>query len=108
MKIFYGTDSNFSDVTIKAFTNCFKNGVLNIPAGDCNRAVYFGDPSFGILKHIKIINDNKTDIYNHNVNISISINYDDYVNIMKSILSPPQIEIENKKSKINVRVKIPK
>ena len=65
MRILYGVEGNYKDVTDIA-----KNGdFLHIPSGDLNRSSLLGgDPLPGILKHIKI-NDT---IYDHDQSLNVN------------------------------------
>lgn len=95
MKILYGNNDTYVDVTKNALINCLKSSVQNsqvnsenkgqsfnivIPAGDGNRARFFGDPLVGTLKNVKIIiegNDHTEEkIYPHDqeINIKLDIN----------------------------------
>jgi len=69
LRIEYGTDILKVDVTEKALQN--KDKIINIPVGDNERAKIFGDPVYGSLKRIYLVNDNH--IY--------TIQDTDYVNI---------------------------
>lgn len=61
MKVFYGTETKYVDVTYICHKKLVKNNILTIPKSEYERAKIFGDPIYGVLKHIKI--DNK--IYTH-------------------------------------------
>jgi len=49
-KIYYGIEGNYLDVT----DTCKINNTIQIPAGDTNRSILFGDPVPGTIKHISI------------------------------------------------------
>lgn len=53
--IFYGKEGNYRDITNDCNDYNF-NGRLYLPSQEHVRAQFFGDPIFGVLKHIKIIN----------------------------------------------------
>lgn len=53
IKIYYGVEGKYTDVTSKAVEKCLKNGIIEIPKTEFHRANVFGDPLFGTLKHIK-------------------------------------------------------
>lgn len=76
MKIYYGDGNKYADITEMALSLCTLNKVLNIPDEDNARANIFGDPIFGKLKHIKIIQDDIESIYDHNTPISIKLKDD--------------------------------
>lgn len=57
MKLFYGANGVYSDVTTLAWQHFFNQGEIVIPAGDCARANKLGDPLFGVVKDIKHIDD---------------------------------------------------
>ena len=52
--ISYGTLDNSIDVTKICVTQLLSCNTITIPSGDHNRATYFGDPIFGVLKKIYI------------------------------------------------------
>jgi len=73
MKIYYGNDDLFIDVTNICLEKLRNNNNIIIPCGDCKRASYFTDPLFGIHKKIMIeVNDQITE-YNEFTEITINI-----------------------------------
>ena len=54
MKINYGISNNSIDVTNICIEKLLNNNIITIPDGDNNRAAYFTDPLFGVLKKIII------------------------------------------------------
>lgn len=58
MRFFYGINSQSVEITEICYNNLKKNNIIVIPNGDIARASYFGDPLFGILKKIFIMDDN--------------------------------------------------
>lgn len=94
MKIFYGINSQSIDVSEICYNNLKKNNTIVIPKGDIARASIFGDPLFGILKKIFILDDNgvineyddsleiKIDLTNNNVTVSSEYdNVDKFYNV---------------------------
>jgi len=73
MKIFYGVDGSYLDVTYICLHKICKNGIITIPWGECNRSRFFSDPVEGVLKHIKIEMDGHTQCYDFNLTISIQL-----------------------------------
>lgn len=72
MKILYGVDNHYIDVTYLAFKHFSHNGILHIPKNDNEKAAIFSDPIFGTLKHIKIMEDEtKSKIYPEEVIIQV-------------------------------------
>ena len=69
MKIFYGIEEEYIDVTKVCHLKLIVNGILTIPVGDDNRAEIFGDPLYGVVKHIKIGND----VYDHKTEVKIDM-----------------------------------
>ncbi len=60
IKILYGIENNYRDVTYDAYIFMTQNNKIRIPSGDIARANVFGDFIYGVLKHIKIyLEDNK-------------------------------------------------
>ena len=75
MKITYGISNNNIDVTVICFEQLIKQGIINIPAGDENRAAYFSDPLVNVLKSIFItVTDNDIKEYDNMKHIYIDIN----------------------------------
>ena len=75
IKIYYGTDSNRIDVTETALIKNKNRNIIHIPAGDENRARFYGDHVFGQLKTIYIESNKDSYIIDHND--SVYINLDD-------------------------------
>ena len=70
----YGTEIVNIDVTNICLTKLSFNNIIKIPENDHNRAHYFGDPLFGILKSIFITNNlGQTNEYNEKMEILINI-----------------------------------
>jgi len=53
--VLYGAQDSYLDVTKAVLENCVYNDKIYIPSDDTSRSEIFGDPMFGVLKHIKII-----------------------------------------------------
>jgi GR25 family glycosyltransferase involved in LPS biosynthesis len=83
-KIYYGTDINKIDITNKIIRN---NNIIHIPSGDENRAILFGDPSYGNLKQVYIYSNNYNYVIEHNNNI--------YINIEDALLGINHIPVKN-------------
>jgi hypothetical protein len=78
LKIFYGVENNYADVTDKFLTYCFylkkqKYTEAIIPKTDNARSIIFGDPIIGRLKKIIINYKKETIVLPHNVECRISI-----------------------------------
>ena len=74
MQITYGIIDNNIDVTKICFDRLRKNDLITIPMGDHNRAIYFSDPIYGILKKIFITNEEKeTTEYGDHLTIQIDL-----------------------------------
>lgn len=54
LPIYYGTEDTFIDVTDVCHNTLVHDGILEIPVGDMERNVIFGDPCPGITKHVRI------------------------------------------------------
>jgi len=84
LHIFYGIENQYQDVTSQAFNRLSKtsefinNKRLIIPKTDEARANIFGDPFFGILKHIIVIKNDTGTLYDHTQDITIDISDIDY------------------------------
>jgi FkbM family methyltransferase len=74
MKVLYGIKENRVDVTDICLTKLtYNNTIITIPNGDDNRALFFNDHLYGILKKIFIIlNDNEFE-YDHTHIVKINI-----------------------------------
>ena len=73
MKIYYGVSGNSIDVTETCFIKLMNNNIITIPAGDSNRAKYFTDPLYGILKKIIISHNDVLTEYDHFTLLKINI-----------------------------------
>jgi FkbM family methyltransferase len=73
MKILYGANNTFVDVTDICLLKLTKNNVITIPSGDHNRAYHFTDPLGGILKKIVVENDTILTEYDHLSEIKINL-----------------------------------
>jgi FkbM family methyltransferase len=90
MKIYYGIENNNIDVTEICLSKLLSNNIITIPSNDFNRAYYFGDPVFGVLKQIFIsINDDNT-----------KLNYENYYKIYINITTN-EITVENETDILN-------
>jgi hypothetical protein len=59
MKFLYGLDYRYVDVTDKVAAECIdNNNNVVLPLSDPERAAIFGDPLCGILKHMRIVENN--------------------------------------------------
>lgn len=56
MKIYYGIQDNYTDITQLVFEKCFDGKSIIIPKNDVSRSQLFGDPLRKVLKHININN----------------------------------------------------
>ena len=85
--ISYGTPDNFIDITGICLDKLLTGNIINIPYCDVYRAIYFGDPIYGVLKKVYIISNGilteHDDMYAIRIDISngtiITIN-EDYLN----------------------------
>ena len=99
MKIYYGITDYSIDVTDICMRNLLRNNIIFIPSGDNDRASYFTDPLFGVLKKI---------IIEHNDNLT---EYDVYTQIKIHILdnkinTTNTININDKLKNIHFKLKI--
>ena len=83
MEIYYGISSNFINVTNICFSRLKYKNIISIPYGDGNRAKYFTDPLFGILKKIFLVHNN------------YFIEYDDLCSIQINTLDNTVVVINN-------------
>jgi len=93
--ITYGIDNLNIDVTDVALKKCqTQNNILYIPNNDMERNDLFGDPLYGIVKYIYIINDNNIYTIDYNDYIYIDLNnHKIYINEIppRSVTSEYQI-----------------
>lgn len=99
MKIFYGNNNSFIDVSNICLTKLLFNNIIIIPSGDINRSNYFTDPIYGILKKIIILIDNKLLEYEDFYTIKINI-------LDNSITTISLDDINNKLSNIHSKLKL--
>ena len=78
MKILYGNNSTYIDVTNICLTHShlFYNDTIRIPSDDDKRAFYFTDPLIGVKKNVMIITDD-TNIPTDDTNITNVLFFDD-------------------------------
>lgn len=64
MKILYGVENNYLDITDKVKEICYNSDIQEfvIPKTDEERAYLFGDPIYGVVKHILIFHTIYDDI----------------------------------------------
>lgn len=60
MKVFYGIETNYIDVTDVCLNKCLVDGNICIPSNDVNRYDLFNDHIPGVCKIIKMIDNNNT------------------------------------------------
>ena len=80
VKIYYGIKYNKIDVTEICYSQLLHNNIIIIPSNDFCRSHFFGDPLFGKLKQIFIVNENNKFIeYDDKVTIYINIINDEII-----------------------------
>jgi hypothetical protein len=74
MKFYYGYDEeHLTDITDIVFNKCFNDRTIFIPNTDPRRSAIFGDPYYGHLKYIKIVDHlGKQHIFLENRQINIT------------------------------------
>jgi FkbM family methyltransferase len=73
MKIYYGNNNNFVDVTHICLEKLIQNNIITIPSGDNNRVVYFEDHLYGVHKKILIEINGNINEYDEFKQIKINI-----------------------------------
>jgi FkbM family methyltransferase len=97
MKIYYGLKDKWIDVTQICYDKLLNNNKIIIPSGDINRANYFGDPLYGVLKNIFIINENnEITEYNDTLDIYIDISNNKVIHIKNNNINEKMNEIHSK------------
>ena len=59
MKIFYGADNKYLDVTTKCYQELMTDNIIRIPDTEHSRFLLFTDPAYGKVKSIIVSNDNE-------------------------------------------------
>jgi len=77
MKIYYGVINNLVDVTDICIQKLLENNIITIPAGDFDRANFFGDHIFGTLKSVFIQNNDDYNKVEYHDSYIIKINITD-------------------------------
>jgi FkbM family methyltransferase len=97
MKIYYGLKDNCIDVTLICYDKLLNNNKIIIPSGDINRAKYFGDPLYGVLKSIIIINENnEITEYDHTLDIHIDVLNNNIINTKNNDINSKINDIHSK------------
>ena len=73
LKVEYGSNDFYVDITRMVIRKCFRDGKIKIPADDAKRAQLFGDPSWGVLKNIKLTVNGEIQIFESDQVIGLSI-----------------------------------
>lgn len=90
LQIFYGIENKYRNITSHAFKKLSTtpefiiNKQLIIPKSDSARATIFGDPLIGTLKHILVIKNGVSTIYDHLTDIVIDISDIDYLSYLST------------------------
>lgn len=71
--ILYGIEGHYADITLLVLCKCIHNGTLYIPRTESLRTKLFGDPIFGTLKHIRIVNQGKSNVYPATAEVSLNV-----------------------------------
>jgi len=101
MKICYGFSYNNSiDVTDVCLSKLTKNNIINIPDNDNNRANYFTDPLYRILKKIIIKNNDDITEYDQYTQIKIDLINNTITTINRQNINE---KIEKIHSKLNIK-----
>jgi FkbM family methyltransferase len=99
MKIYYGITNSLLDVTSICVEKLTNNNIITIPSGDNNRAFYFTDPLYGILKKIFIENNDTLTEYDDFTEIKINL-------LNNTVTAINENEINNKITNIHSKLKI--
>jgi FkbM family methyltransferase len=99
MKILYGILDNSIDVTDICIEKLKQNNIITIPCGDENRARFFTDPLFGILKQVII--ENEGIITEYDIFTQIKIN-----TLNNQVTVTNENNINNKIAQIHSNLKI--
>lgn len=101
IKIFYGIENNYRDVTYDAYQFLYQNNIIRIPKGDITRANIFGDFIYGVLKHIKIELDNEIILLNDEQEYEIDLTVN---NRLEEIQSQKKNYQDEKKKWLDVTI----
>jgi len=104
MKILYGLSEKIIDVTEICYDKLKYGNSIIIPCGDINRAKYFSDPIYGVLKKIFIVHNYiLRDEYNDNMKVIINLQN----NEIKTInINDENLYVNNKISHIHSELNI--
>ncbi len=91
MKILYGIEGKYVDVTYLCYSKLVVDGVLIIPVDDNIRAGILGDPLYRVLKHIKIGDT----IYDHKTEVRMEVSPRSLADIRKEWWLSEGVSIEN-------------
>ncbi len=96
IKILYGIEDNYRDVTYDAYIFLMKNNKIKIPPGDLVRANIFGDFIYGVLKHIKIyLEDNQEILLKDEEEFEIDLSVGDRLSEIEKNIKNYQDEKKN-------------
>ncbi len=80
IKILYGLQGSYKDITQKVLETCVFQGKICIPSDDNLRAFIFGDPVFGKVKHILIqVDQDRTFFYDDKQPVRYHLPMDIYI-----------------------------
>jgi FkbM family methyltransferase len=72
LTFYYGILGSYANITKNVFKQCFNEGWIIIPPDDNKRANLFGDPMFGVRKHIKVVDlENNTQTFSSEEEVRI-------------------------------------
>jgi len=100
MKIFYGINNKYIDITDFCFNTLRIHDLIVIPNNDNYRAFIFGDPLVGVKKNIYIVNDNNLFELDQKYIIKIYLSKN-YFNIVDEEITYNKIQEIHKTLKIN-------
>ena len=99
MQIKYGLIADHIDVTDICLTKLLSNDIITIPAGDENRALFFTDPVYGLVKQVFVVIGDNVTVCEESYIVRINI-------IDNTVTRINNLDIDNKLSSIQSRLQL--
>lgn len=99
MRILYGIENNYRDVTNICLSKLISNNIITIPYGDGIRATYFGDHLVGKQKKVIVILNNNITQYEHFFTVNINVE----TNIITKNANGISSKLSELHTKLNIR-----
>lgn len=97
MKIYYGVPHFYKDITELCYTKCLNQDLFIFPNEDTKRSSIFGDPIYGVIKHILVVIDNRLKIFKNNDMFALSLQ--DFYNHSIDLINPYDLYVKEENIK---------